>query len=414
MKALNWGDIMVIYNTAFAESQTVAEYYATQRGIPSGNVVGYALGTSWIIGAYNELKHPIGSDTERDNFRAGPLTDIRDFCSANNIKGIAVSIRCPDMYTFDDKPLTIDGEGGVASMVFTMCNAASVLAGAPTDAPGTSLPLVESSSRGLQSKVPAENWSAVLDWTYVTPTDPIIFGGKLGKGFEPSLVNDSVALATTCIDDAIWFENNGVPENEPALFGYSFRVAGWMDCAQLYWAHDTLAHKLGQVHTYNGNYNSRPSSFWNDSKYDVPAPEFTIPDAELFLNGTSGAPPIDVWFWVGLGMENVINTLFYPSVTFKRGAFFFESTSGGVGRYGIAHGACATVCPVTEPYANGLPGLTALSHFLGLGFTVAEAVAQSCAGRQTVAYGDPFYSPFISNQIVNNRLRGTILPENVI
>lgn len=83
---------MVVHNTRYANSKTVADYYAAARALDPAHVRGYDFGTA----------DAITSPVNRDAFRNGVLTDIAAYIAANGIQGVAVSINCPSRYQNDE------------------------------------------------------------------------------------------------------------------------------------------------------------------------------------------------------------------------------------------------------------------------------------------------------------------------
>ena len=210
--------------------------------------------------------------------------------------------------------------------------------------------------------------------------------------------SDDDTLAIRCIDDAIWYEQNGDPANSPMMFGMSTRAV-YMAHGNVYaaWKH---AVNLGLKNTlrYNGNHDGSASSKWAGADWGYPEPSWSVVDAASWLN--AGGPALDIWGWVGTGMENYAGDMVEMpdnSAVIKRGAWVFEATSGNVSGQLIPHGICAAICPVHEPYSNGIPEISGLVNYLLLGFSLEEAAQMSCDysfASSAEVWGDPFYVPF--------------------
>ena len=415
MKNLDWNDIMVIYNSNAATSVNsleVANYYAAARGIPSGNIQGYDLGTDITIGT---------TDAARDAFRAGALTDIQAFMAANSITGIALSVGCPYKYLTDE---TVDNSdaGEVCkyyrSLSQIIANAEDILAGTSAEKGSGQINSDMVQTRGVydvdnhtvqHTLVRNNAFVQVGTWTDITDnTYPIRFCGRLGQPYNTTLANEGVTTAKRCVDDAIWFEENGVMSEEPWLFGYSDRNIGYtMNQTNVYLAYKKLAPFVGQIHSYDGNHADAPNSkyAWKNHRWEQP--EITIPDQVTWMFG--GGPVIDVFGHIGVGFENSVGSNYLPSVNIRRGGLMFETTSSNPSKWCIEGGGCCAVCPDMEPCASGLPDPVLLVQSLARGKTVAEAALEAANTRSqlsTTVIGDPFYTPFIN---VANTYIGSIV-----
>lgn len=406
---LNPGKVLVIYNTSDASgnSQAVAEYYAAARGL--GHVQGYALGLVGRI-AYASMA----------GFRSGVLTDIQTYIDANGIEGIVLSINCPrDAFVQNGSTYN-----EVASLCKIIGNCWRVTATADTkpyvtlarspwgatdvdgsnDGSSQKFMVIEAAASGTFDPNAAPS-RRVYDWrlaqTGSTDTLPC---GRLG--YFTGSFNDDVTLAERCIDDALWFEQNGNLASEPMLFGLSSRggnpalSGGYapLTYGNVYGAYRLLHDQVGAVHTYEGNSAGSAGCKYEDDSWGFAKPPISITDQVAFLAGNG--PVVDVWGWLGTGAENIGN-VWTGSVVWRRGGWMFESTSTDVSKHALLNGACACVIPVTEPTTSGLPEITGMTRQLLRGFSLMEAemcsLPTSFLGPYYSCYsevwGDPLYSP---------------------
>lgn len=390
--------LMVIHNTQYANSLTAAQYYAAARGLDTAHIQGYDLGTS----------DTITSPTARDAFRAGALAAINTYIINNNIEAVLLSICCPAGYD------TGDGSGlPIKSLCRVIGDAPQVLAGIATTGPRCDKPNLQQTEYGPGGVVGTHvpwyrirlfNTNAVssgycTDWRnaangtqWGAPYYKQIPCGRLGY-HNADLSTDSLATAQRCVDDAVWFEQNGNPANEPFLFGFSDRTA-LMEQGNIWDAWNMLHEHVGTVHAYDGDYANLAATKYAARNWSWPQPAITIPDQATWLMG--GGPNIELWGWLGTGLNNN-NDVYLPSVTFKRGSWMFESTSQFVSKHAIPAGACAAILPLAEPTSTGLPEISGLVYFLLRNFSLEEATIATMSfngsADQCEVWGDPYYSP---------------------
>lgn len=397
---IDWSKTAVIHNTQYANSQTVAEYYATARGIPAGNVQGFALGTASTIGTTNAT---------RDTFRNGVLTDIRDYCTANAIESVALSICCPRFYGHDPENLTrpegIYNSDRYSAFCRTISDADRIVTVGGAQAARTLMPINSSHTLNFGGAKSATGFRLkngtvfIFDWRDATLTAAYdhVFCGRLGYS-TGTLSTDSVSLAERCIDDAIWYEENGDPATSPIIFGMSTRTT-YLEHGNVYAAwRNAVNTGCRNTLKYDGDHDNTPSSKWSGHDWGYDEPEWDIPDTQVWLNG--GGPLFDMWGCLGTGLENnagEVSDLAVNSVNIQRGAWVFESTSTNVSGQCIPHGLTAAICPLQEPYSNGVPEISGLMQYLLMGFSIEEACVMSCSYTQacsTEVWGDPYYTPF--------------------
>jgi hypothetical protein len=396
---IDWTKVAVIYNSQYANSQDVAEYYADARGINPAFVQGYDLGTGLIAGTTNAA---------RDTFRNGPLTAIRDFCTENSIEAVAVSICCPRRYGYNPEYVLQQGEYDT-KQYSAFCRAITdadrivTLGGTRPAKPLLRIAYQILSFGGTKTtscmRLTDVAGNLIFDWRGADLLESYrhILCGRLGHAAE-TLATDDVALAKRCIDDALWYEINGDPTQSPIMFGMSTRIGG-LSHGNVYAAYRSAINTgLKNLLTYDGNFNNNPDSKWAADDWGYSEPTWTIPDTGVWFGG--GGPIVDIWGCVGTGLENnagAVGNLPVNSVNIQRGAWVFESTSSNVSGVCIPHGLTAAVCPVQEPYGNGVPEISGLFHYLLMGFSIEEACVMSCEhtfSSSTEVWGDPFYTPF--------------------
>lgn len=407
---INWSKVAVFYNTQYAASQEVAEYYADARGIPAGNVQGFALGTNAIIGTTNAT---------RDTFRNGVLTAIRDFCATNLIEAVALSICCPRRYGHNPEYVLQVGEFDpkkYSAFCRTISDADRIVTLGGSQAAQTLMPINTSHSMTFDGAKTAIGFrlkngvNFIFDWREATLTAAYdhVFCGRLGYG-TGTIAADSVELAKRCIDDAIWYETNGDPTISPIIFGMSTRTT-YLEHGNVYAAW-RKAVNAGCKNTlkYNGDHDNAPGSKWSGHSWGYPEPEWDIPDTAIWLHG--GGPIFPMWGCLGTGLENnggEVASLAVNSVDIQRGAWVFESTSSNVSGQCIPHGLTAAVCPLQEPFSTGVPEISGFMQYLLMGFSIEEACVMSCSFSQacsTEVWGDPYYTPF-NNLVFGNYGQG--------
>lgn len=401
--------VFVIYNTddASGDSQTVAEYYATARGLTSAYVQGFALGTTDVI-----LYAAAAA------YRAGVLTDIKTAIdAAGDIEGIVISINCPIEVDLDN---AVGNYLDKASLCKTIGSIDRVV-GAPNVLPLIDVELtyrdidyIDGQNEGptydavdvmrrhygpstggtLGAPEHLKDGTPVPDWRNAGSLrgEKTLPCGRLGhhSGFT-----DSAVLAIRCIDDAIWFEQNGDPSISPILIGMAERATNLLHCNG-YDVYHLLNGKISPIHTYDGDYGNNASSKYAAHNYTYDLPVITIPDQATWLSG--GGPVIDLWGWLGTGFENN-GDVYKDSVNFLRGAWMFESTSTDVSSNSLLNGACCSIGPIMEPTVSGVPTINGLARMLLQGYSMMEAemcsypLASAQISWHPEVWGDPLYTP---------------------
>lgn len=448
--------ILVLHNTAYSSSKTVADYYVAARGLDPAHVIGINFGTSDTITDLTSL--------------SSMLSTIANSVATNGIQAIVLSINIPARVRHYVTSPQYNGDSALCRVIG---NASQVLSSGgekPNHRPQVGARFISSTGFATISDAALTASEYVFNWLdHVQPSPASLPCGRLG--YHAGMGSDDSALAIRCIDDAIYYERNGNPRAEAVVFGLSTRVA-YMTHGNAYLAYSAMRSAIATAHVYDGNFDNRSSASYSAGYTSLPwsfsRPPVTIPSASQFLlsgrtlikttgsgsfeagetvqsgtatgvvridggggsvvlergassvgwniganlvglsSGTSrvisavqigsGTPtPIPVWGWIGLGAEN-IGDAWADSVSFSRGAWMLESTSSGVSKYALSRGACCAVVPVQEPYNLGLPMLGSLASRLIDGYSIEEAVFASTLegvyGNSVEVWGDPLYSPF--------------------
>lgn len=449
--------VLVLHNTAYSSSKTVADYYVAARGLDPAHVLGFDFGTSGYI-------------TDLSGFIASTLSPIANYIDANGIRAVVLSINIP---TKVRQFVTSPQYNGDSSLCRAISFAREIIAtnnARPVHWLRVNAKFISSTGFATISDAALTPTDYIFNFVDDTPPSPPgIPCGRLG--YHAGMGSDDSALAIRCIDDAIYYERNGNPRAEAVVFGLSTRVA-YMTQGNAYLAYSAMRSAIATAHVYDGNFDNRSSASYSAGYTSLPwsfsRPPVTIPSASQFLlsgrtlikttgsgsfsagetvqsgtatgvvridggggsvilergassagwnvganlvglsSGTSrvisavqigsGTPtPIPVWGWIGLGAEN-IGDAWADSVSFSRGSWMLESTSSGISKYSLARGACCAVVPIQEPYNLGLPMLGSFASRLIDGYSIEEAVFASTLTGQYAnsceVWGDPLYSPF--------------------
>lgn len=393
---------MVIHNTTYANSLTAANYYVAARGLSASHVQGYALGSVDII--------PLAS---RDAFISGTLTQIRDYIDANGIEGVVLSINCPRTLTVDSGGLPAESyQKSLCKIIGNARHYVSLGGSNSTYANDFVIP--------ANTGWPIPNPNPGNQWNHVSPRQPLLTNqriydlrqivmsdgllpipcGRMGWKTAGSVGSDSLALAKQHVDDAVWFENNGNPANEPVLIGMSDRATdGYISFGNFFHAYKLLEGRGPLLHTYEGNYAGTAARTYSARPWGFTKPNITITNQVGFLTG--GGPVHSLWGWLGGGLENTGN-VYLPSVSFKRGSWMYEATSTAVSQYSLGAGACACIAPLSEPLTAGIPETSSFLEHLMRGMCFMEAEMATTSGSLMVSetWGDPLYSPFTKLRVI--------------
>ena len=365
-------EVVVIYNSNLPESKTLAEYYASHRGVPDDQVWGFALTSDELI-----------SRTAFNNTLQTPLLD---------------RLRSKRLWKFER--VGTNGTGTVETsagekLVESSIRYAVLCYGVPlriyTDAN-----LVEPGVENLRPEL-RRNDAAVDSELACLPlwTDKYRISGPLPNRvrgatntalFSPTngvlmvtrLDGPSVEIARGLVDKALLAETNGLwgrayIDLRDAKDGAFKPGDDWMRAAS----------EACRFEGFETVVDDKPSTF------------------------PASFPMSQIGFYCGWYAVNASGPFTLPDVEFMPGAFAYHLHSYSaktlrstnewwVGPL-LAKGATATMGCVAEPYLAGTPevGLFTARFLLGR-FTFGEAAyaAQPYLSWQTTVVGDPLYRPF--------------------
>ncbi len=369
--------VVVIYNTAFKGSKSVAEYYAKRRNVPDSQVIGFRLPTSESIprSVYEKkLEQPliealIDRKLIRVRDQIQPATDtapgrVLQVVTHSDVRNLVVCYGVPVRTTND-----IQGIEPAALQFPEQLRRAE----AAIDAELTALPLLIA---GQLRTGPLGNPAyGTTNRAMLQPTSGLFVVGRI-DGPTPD-------LARALVDRALEAEEFG-------LWG-----RGYFDIRSI----TTPAYQPGDQ--WISNAWVAVSRYGYDTHLDTqPA---TLPE---------GFPLSHVAFYAGWYEGNINGPFTLPTVEFMPGAiaYHLHSFSAGAIRSTnrtwvgplIAKGVTATMGCVSEPYLDGTPDIgMCFARLLFSGFTWGEAalVSHRMLSWQTTVLGDPLYQPFRMNAL---------------
>ena len=360
---------VVIYNSRLAESKAVAEHYATQRGVPTNQVLGLSLPTREEITRteFNTLLQEPLFDwlVHRGMFTLGQRATNP---TASNLTTRIVGSRVRYAVLCYGVPLKIQNdptlnEPGAASVhPHLRRNEAAV------DSELVCLPRLRENLMLAGLVTNAFYGTAVASGLH--PTNGVLLVARL-DGPTPEIARGLVDKAMQAERDGLWgrayVDMRGIKEG-----GYKIGDQVMHDAAQACGA-------MG----YDVVVDLSPETF--------PA-EFPLSQVAIYAGWYSG---------------NVCGPFTRPEVEFMPGAFAYHlhSFSAATVRSGSAHwvgpllakGATITLGSVYEPYLAGTSEVAALLRSLLLGgFSFGEAAwsAEYGFSWQTTVLGDPLYRPY--------------------
>jgi uncharacterized protein (TIGR03790 family) len=350
---------LVVYNTSFPESRSLAEYYASKRAIPKDQVIGLACSSN--------------EDIERDDYDKSIAEPLRNLFSKNQwwtlsasadgqqsvdsnrirfialIRGIPLKIRFKAVYEGNHPDPTtrvgISNEKAVDSELATLGYFRRQISG----------PFNNPYYRSFKS---------------ASETDPRLM-------FVARLDGPEVSDVRRMIDDALSAERAG-------LWGWTYVDArGVRDPAHKL-ADDWLFHIV-------------------DKSFQVGHPAILDRHEALF---PAGYPMTDAILYFGWYSDQPAGVFLDKNLKFRPGAIavHIHSLSGATVRKSdrnwvgplIRCGVAATLGNVYEPFLELTPALDVFHDRLLTGMTFAESAYASlpCISWMTTIVGDPLYRPF--------------------
>jgi uncharacterized protein (TIGR03790 family) len=367
--AASGADVVVIYNSKVAASKMVAEHYASRRGVPAAQVLGFDLPTEETISRkeyLDRLEKPLVRRLEELKlFTFGPATNktegrdpFRRLLDAR-VRYAAVCFGVPVRIPRDDSLV----EPGTDQLPpEARRNEAAV------DAQLALTPRVE---EGVQwaGAIPNHVFLAT-NVALLHPTNGVLLVGRLD--------GPTAAIARGLVDKALEAETNG-------LWGRAYFDARGLPTNDVYYRGDVVMRASAEAIRRAG---------WEVVLDDTPA------------TFSAGYLMSQIAVYAGWYDTQVSGPFTLPAVEFQPGAFAYHlysfnastirSTNSWVGML-LDKGATCTMGSVDEPYLTGTPEISVfLNRLFFRAFTFGEAAyaAQSSLSWQTTVIGDPLYCPF--------------------
>ena len=368
-RAAEGESVVVIYNSSANDSRQVAEHYAKARQVPASQVFGFELPTTEGMSRsdFTEklqkplLKKLIDSQlvvlaTETPSL-PGPAGIRSKFASSR----IRYAVLCYGVPTKILKDPALSEPGTDKMPLELRRNEASV------DADLACLPMVD--------QVPM--WTGALNNPFYRSTNATSLHPTNGILMVTRLDGPTAGIARGLVDKALEAETNG-------LWGRAYVDARGITNGGYKLGDDWI--KLSALITRAAGY---------DTELDTNEKTFS-----------ASFPMSHVAFYVGWYDWHVSGPLARPSVEFMPGAFAYHlhsfsantirsTTENWVGPL-LAKGATITFGCVDEPYLGGTPDVASfLERWVRHPFTFGEAAysSQGSLSWQTIAVGDPLYSP---------------------
>jgi uncharacterized protein (TIGR03790 family) len=366
-------EVVVLYNTRVPESKMVADHYAAARGVPAGQIFGFALTTNEVI----------------------TRADFTDFLQ----KPLAEDLEAAGLWKFGEAKIAAAGNAPAHSeerVVTTKIRYAVLCYGMPLKiAASDSLEMLAGKAaakpefRRDEAAVDSElAWLPLIrmnvpligplpnllycctNQTLLSPLNGVLLVARL-DGPTPEIANGLVDKALAGERDGLWgrayFDLRGVKTNDGYYMGDLWLRTGAEICRQL---------------GYDVEIDTNPETF----------PE--------------SYPMSQIAIYAGWYDADVSGPFRLPKVEFMPGAFAYHlhSFSADTLRSAdarwcgplLAKGATCTMGCVYEPYLQFTPNIAFFLQSLGNGYTFGEAAwaSQLALSWQTTVIGDPLYRPF--------------------
>lgn len=351
--------VAVLYNSNMAESKELAEYYASQRGIPIKNLVGLPLSKSGKI-SRKEYRDTIETPlrayfTDKEWWRLQVTTDGVKLATRSKIELLVCMYGVP--YGVN-KELNLKLPEGVPLNEFTKQDCASV---------DSELSIL--SIHNIPSYQPIQNKNFKKDTNFIEANTPYYM--LVGR-----IDGDSIVTCKRMIDDAIATEKTG-------LWGMAY-----LDLA-----------KKGAGYTLGDEW----ISTIEEKNWKLGIPSTIDKNRDTYL---TNYPMKDVAMYFGWYTSRVNGPFLNPDFKLKKGAIavHLHSFSARELRHPrknwvgplMSKGAAATVGNVYEPYLGGSHHFDILHDRLTQGYTLIESahMAIPLLSWQNVVVGDPLYQPY--------------------
>lgn len=365
-------EVVVVFNTRVPESKEIASHYASARGVPADQIIGFDLSTEEEINRTEfrtRLQLPLYQALQdRKLWRVGerpPFPGTNQAPVSEKVvleSKIRYAVLCYGVPVRIQKDPTVREDAAEKMRPEMQRNEAAV------DSELAFLPLLE---RKLPISGPLNNpVYGSTNLAALHPTNGILMVARL-DGPTPQ-------IARALVDKAMQAETNG-------LWGNSY-----FDLRNT----TEEGYRTGDNWIRNASEISKHLGF--ETMVDTNAGTFT-----------ASYPMDHIAYYAGWYDENVSGPFAQPDVDFVPGAFAYHlhSFSAGTLRTTTRHwvgpllnkGATITMGTVYEPYLAGTPDIsTFTSRFLFHGFSFGEAAcaSQSVLSWMTTVVGDPLYKPF--------------------
>lgn len=354
--------VVVVYNSDLPASQTLANYYALRREVPTNQIIGLSLPTAESIEreAFNtRLRAPLLAALRTNNLITFPATPEGTPLPRATQASIRYLVLCYGVPTRILKDPALKEEGAAQMREQLQRNEASV------DSELACLPL---GSHPLTGPL-ANPVYATTNNVQMHPTNGILMVARLDGPSEQ--------IAGSLIDKAMYAETNG-------LWGRAYFDARGLTDAN---------YKVGDDWIKSAAATARATG-WETVLDEAPE---TFPAA---------LPMPQIGLYAGWYDGAVSGPFTRPPVEFLPGAIAYHlhsfsaqtlrsTNANWVGPL-LAAGATATMGCVDEPYLTGTPDLGVFMSRLTRGFSFGEAAyaAQGSLSWQIIVVGDPLYTPY--------------------
>jgi uncharacterized protein (TIGR03790 family) len=365
-------EVVVVYNKTVPESKSVAQYYAKQRLVPDGQVLGLSMTTNEVMSRQefrDTLQKPLAAWLEksglwRSTWVAAPATNgesskMEYRVATSKIRYLVLCYGVP-LKIAPDSSLKEDTAPDIKPELLR--NEAAV------DSELTWLPIIKTH---VPLSGPLPNWVyGTTNTAQLSPTNGILLVARL-DGPDAAIARGLVDKAKEAERDGLWgrayFDMRGLPKEDNYYLGDVWIKEGSEICRDI--GFETVvddkpetfpaSFPMSQIAIYCG---------WYDG--DVSGP-FTLPQVEFM-------PGAFAYHLHSFSAETLRST-----------------TRNWCGPL-LAKGATCTMGCVYEPYLTGTPNIAAfLARWLAADFTFGEAAwtAQPVLSWQTTVVGDPLYRP---------------------
>jgi len=365
-------EVVVVFNKREHGSEDIARHYATSRGVPESQVVGYYMPVNETITRVEfdgEVRDPINTFLEKQKLWKYGEVSLPATNSARGMKRIRVTesaIRC--LVLCRGVPLKIAGDPDLKEPGNEELRPEFRRNEAAVDSELALLPLVKA---GIPLSGPLRNeLYATTNAAALHPTNGVLVVARLD--------GRTVEIARGLVDKALQAERDG------------FWGRAYFDLR----SPSEPGMQQGEEWIRNASEISRVLGF-----------ETVVDEAPATFR--AGFPMSHVLLYFGWYTENVDGPFLDPKFEFMPGALAYHLHSFSAAslrtadKYWVGplleRGATLSLGTVHEPYLGGTPDVTVLLARFGYsGFSYGEAAlaSQSVLSWMTTVVGDPLFQPF--------------------